>query len=70
MDQEERFRLVWRKSSYTHPDKANCVEIGFGGVSVVGVRDSKDTAGPALMFSPRKWSAFLTAGKAGAFDRT
>jgi len=32
---------------------------------VVGVRDSKDPAGPVLVISPASWSAFITATRTG-----
>ncbi|MGP8297381.1 DUF397 domain-containing protein [Streptomyces inhibens] len=33
----------------------------------VPVRDSKDPEGPALMFEPAAWSAFVTGVQAGEF---
>jgi hypothetical protein len=36
----------------------NQVEAGHSGA--VHVRDSKDTSGPSLRFTPSAWSAFLT----------
>lgn len=47
---------AWRKSSRSTYN-GNCVEAG-NGPSVVGVRDSKDPAGPVLMVAPREWQAF------------
>lgn len=50
----------WFKSSRSGGDKA-CVEVAFLEGGHVGVRDSKNPTGPALMFTPHTWSAF-TAG--------
>jgi hypothetical protein len=49
--------VAWRKSSYSS-DTANCVEVAFAG-PVVGVRDSKNVAGPVLAFPEREWVRFL-----------
>jgi len=35
---------------------------------IVAVRDSKNPTGPALIFSPKAFDAFLTAIKAGRLD--
>jgi Domain of unknown function (DUF397) len=47
----------WRTSSYSHGD-GNCVEVAAAR-PVVGVRDSKDPAGPVLSYPARSWAAFL-----------
>jgi hypothetical protein len=49
--------MEWRKSSYSGADNGGCVEVAFT-VEVVGVRDSKETSGPTLEFSPAQWRAF------------
>ncbi|WP_442791428.1 DUF397 domain-containing protein [Micromonospora sp. NBC_01813] len=54
---------TWRKSSRSN-DQGDCVEVADGLGGVVGVRDSKDPAGPVLVISPANWSAFITATKA------
>ncbi|MEU8327430.1 DUF397 domain-containing protein [Micromonospora sp. NPDC048839] len=38
----------------------NCVEVVDNVPGIVGVRDSKDPAGPALLFGPVAWRAFVT----------
>ena len=47
---------AWRKSSGCQTGE--CAEVGQAG-AVVGVRDSKDPAGPVLAFSGDAWTAFL-----------
>ncbi|AYF76248.1 DUF397 domain-containing protein [Nocardia yunnanensis] len=49
----------WFKSSKS-PNASECVEVAFlGDAKFVGVRDSKDPAGPALVFSGEQWDRFL-----------
>ncbi|MFI9641272.1 DUF397 domain-containing protein [Micromonospora sp. NPDC051925] len=49
--------VTWRKSTRSGSD-TNCVEVAES-VRVVGVRDSKDPAGPVLAFGRRSWAAFV-----------
>lgn len=51
----------WQKSSYSSANGGACVEVAAGGAGVVAVRDSKDPDGPALVFSPADWSAFIAS---------
>ncbi|MFD6357968.1 DUF397 domain-containing protein [Nocardia tengchongensis] len=51
----------WFKSTYSQPT-ADCVEIAHLSVGAVGVRDSKDPTGPALVFSGEQWDRFLDSG--------
>lgn len=48
----------WFKSSHSGGD-GDCVEVAWFGADRVGVRDSKNPAGPALVFAPGAWAAFL-----------
>lgn len=57
----------WFKSSRSGGDK-NCVEVAFLSNDLVGVRDSKNRSGPALLFTSAEWLAFTTAASRGAFD--
>lgn len=52
----------WFKSSHSGGD-GECVEVAWFGAQLVGVRDSKDRTGPALMFSPAEWAAFTVEMK-------
>jgi hypothetical protein len=51
----------WR--SACGPDGGNCVEVNLAerdATGIVGIRDSKPGAGPALVFGAAGWRAFLT----------
>jgi hypothetical protein len=48
----------WRKSSYSGGGNGNCVEVAVQ-TDAVGVRDSKNTTGPALEFPAGQWHLFL-----------
>ncbi|MFI2709983.1 DUF397 domain-containing protein [Micromonospora sp. NPDC018662] len=55
----------WRKSSYSG-NEGNCVEVADDLPGVVGVRDSKDVAGPSLTFSATHWGSFVEFVKGGS----
>jgi hypothetical protein len=57
---------TWRKSTYSGGQGGDCVEVADG-LPVIPVRDSKDPEGPALIFPPAAWTAFITAVKAGRY---
>jgi Domain of unknown function (DUF397) len=61
-------RVIWRKSSYSGSNGGDCVEVAQFPASAVGVRDSKDPAGPKLLFSVEEWSTFVQGIKHGEFD--
>ncbi|GAB0103803.1 DUF397 domain-containing protein [Nocardia sp. JMUB6875] len=58
--------MQWFKSSYSQAG-GECVEVAFLDGGVVGVRDSKDAGGPALMFAPSAWDAFAGRVRNGDF---
>jgi hypothetical protein len=58
----------WVKSSRSGA-AGHCVEVAFLENNGVGVRDSKDPSGPALVFTPAEWDAFMGGAKDGEFDR-
>lgn len=62
---------TWVKSSYSSQDGGDCVEWSPAHACAHGtvpVRDSKDPQGPALMFEPAAWSAFVAGVQAGDFS--
>ncbi|MGW0004175.1 DUF397 domain-containing protein [Nocardia grenadensis] len=59
----------WFKSSRSSGTK-ECVEAAHLSGGLVGVRDSKNPTGPALIFTPGEWDAFLAGTKSGEFDRS
>jgi hypothetical protein len=58
---------AWQKSSRSGPFTDNCVEVAFVG-GIIAVRDSKNANGPALVFTPNEWDAFVDGAKDGEFD--
>lgn len=57
----------WRKATASG-DVGQCVEVATNLPGVVAVRDSKDPDGPALVFTPQEWKAFLHGAGRGEFD--
>ena len=59
--------VTWRKSSRSGPQGGNCVEIAHLPDGQVAIRDSRHPAGPALIFTPDKWTAFVGGARNGEF---
>ncbi|MCX0269443.1 DUF397 domain-containing protein [Nocardia zapadnayensis] len=59
----------WFKSSRSAGGR-ECVEAAFLDGGMVGVRDSKNPAGPALVFTPTEWDAFTATLRTGDLDRS
>lgn len=57
----------WRTSSFSGSN-GQCVQVAFLEGGDVAVRDSKDAQGPALIFTPAEWRAFVDGAKGGEFD--
>ena len=58
----------WFKSSRSGGGK-DCVEVAHLDGGAVGVRDSKNPTGPALIFTPGEWSAFIADAKDGELEQ-
>ena len=61
-----RAGLEWFKSSHSGSGGGDCVEVATS-AATVHVRDSKDTGGPVLRFSPSEWAAFVNCAKTETF---
>jgi hypothetical protein len=57
-------RVSWRKSSKSN-GSGDCVEVAVVG-ETIGLRDSKDPAGPVLVCTHGAWQGFLRLVKDGA----
>lgn len=57
----------WIKSSLSFAN-SNCVEVASLSGGQIGVRDSKDSDGPVLRFTPGEWDAFIGGVQNGEFD--
>ncbi|MBF6290213.1 DUF397 domain-containing protein [Nocardia cyriacigeorgica] len=57
----------WFKSKHSDAS-TECVEVAFLDAGLVGVRDSKNPAGGALVFGSDEWTAFTARVAGGKFD--
>jgi hypothetical protein len=57
----------WVKSRHSGPTGGNCVEVASLADGAVAVRDSRQPAGPALVFTAAEWHAFVAGAKDGEF---
>lgn len=60
-------RAEWRTSSFSGSN-GQCVQVAFLDGGDVAVRDSKNAEGPALIFTPGEWKAFVGGVRDGEFD--
>lgn len=58
----------WVKSSLSFAN-GNCVEVTELPGGGIGVRNSRDTSGAVLVFTPDEWHSFLGGVRNGEFDR-
>jgi hypothetical protein len=61
------FDAHWRKSRRSGDN--GCVEVADNLPGQIGVRDSKDPAGPVLMFGRQPWRSFISGLRSGAPGR-
>jgi hypothetical protein len=66
-DRDELASAFWRKSTRSYGN-GDCVEVAPLSGGRMAVRDSKDKAGPALLFTSGEWRAFVGGVKNGEFD--
>ncbi|MEC3978059.1 DUF397 domain-containing protein [Amycolatopsis sp. H20-H5] len=60
---------AWQRPEACGPNSANCVEVNLGHDGLVGLRDTKLSDSPVLVFDDEEWEAFLTAARTGSFRR-
>ncbi|WP_280242907.1 DUF397 domain-containing protein [Nocardia abscessus] len=58
----------WFKSSHSESG-GQCVEVAWLDSARVGIRDSKNQTGPALVFNPSEWDTFTAGVRDGQFTR-
>jgi hypothetical protein len=58
---------TWVKSSLSFSN-GNCVEVADLPRDEIGVRNSRDSEGAVLKFTPDEWHAFLGGVRNGEFD--
>ena len=58
---------IWVKSSLSFSN-GNCVEVASLPGGEIGVRHSRNSAGPVLAFTSDAWRAFLGDVRTGKFD--
>ncbi|MGA8460639.1 MAG: DUF397 domain-containing protein [Streptosporangiaceae bacterium] len=59
-------RAEWRTTTFSGGN-GSCVEVASNLPGIIAVRDSKDRQGPALVFTPDEWTAFLAGIRADEF---
>lgn len=59
----------WFTSSRSQAGQ-ECVEVAHLNENAVGVRDSKNPDGGALVFTPAEWDAFLSTARRSGFARS
>jgi hypothetical protein len=56
---DERRVTRWVKSTHSGPTGGNCVEVALLAGGRVAVRNSRDPAGPVLVFPAAEWATFV-----------
>jgi Domain of unknown function (DUF397) len=57
----------WAKSTHSGPTGGNCLEVALLADGRVAVRNSRRSAGPALVFPAAEWAAFIARARDGEF---
>jgi hypothetical protein len=52
--------VAWRKSSYSGSGNSDCVEVALTDIQTA-VRDSKNSAGPQLVFPSGAWRSLISS---------
>ena len=63
----ERSGLTWVKAQYSTAH-GQCVEVASTSTGGTVMRDSKDPAGPILIYPTEEFRAFLEGARNGEFD--
>jgi len=58
---------VWHKSSRSHLEGQECVEVAHLGGGAVALRDSNDRGRGVLCFTAKEWAAFRDGIRDGEF---
>lgn len=61
-------QIKWVKSSLSFAN-GNCVEVATLPDGMIGIRNSRDSEGPVLRFTPGEWNAFLAGALRGEFNQ-
>lgn len=64
---DEQAGARWFKSTWSG-EGDNCVEVAFLASGRVGIRDSKNPAGGALVVSPSAFTGFIAAAASGELN--
>ena len=68
LENPENSGFNWIKSSLSFAN-GNCVEVASLPGGEIGVRNSRESEGAVLRFTPDEWHAFLGGVRNGEFDR-
>ena len=76
MNSDDPFRAAddfaadrWEKPLLCSGDGDNCVEVNRSPGGAVGIRDSKSSESPVLVFTAAEWGDFLRSARAGQYGR-
>ncbi|MGW4248386.1 DUF397 domain-containing protein [Nocardia sp. NPDC004722] len=67
MNDHRLANAAWFKSTRS-AGNSECVEVAWLADGGVGIRDSKNPTGPALVFTPCEWNAFTVGVASGRLE--